>query len=72
MSNPSLLSISSIKSNDAVRKIKRGHRFPSATLGKWREKQRKHRKERRRRAKQVEINWMNIVRYQFLRKASKK
>jgi hypothetical protein len=63
MSNPSLLaaSTSTVKSFDAVRKYKRGYRFPPTTLTKWRERQRKQQKQRRRRAKQVEINWMNIV-----------
>ncbi len=64
MSDPSLLvaSYSTVKSFDAVRKFKRGYRFPCSALAKWRERHRKERKERRRRAKQVEMNWMNIVR----------
>jgi hypothetical protein len=63
MSNPSLLvaSTSTVKSFNAVRKYKRGYRFPSTILANWREIIRKQQKQRRRRAKQVEINWMNIV-----------
>jgi hypothetical protein len=50
MSNPSLLvaSTSTVKSFNAVRKYKRGHRFPSTILANWREIIRKQQKQRRR------------------------
>jgi hypothetical protein len=63
MSNPSLSAASTftVKSFDAIRKNKRGYRFPPTMLIKWRVRQKKQQKQRRRRAKQLEINWMNIV-----------
>ncbi len=62
MSNPSLSAATfTVKSFDAIRKNKRGYRFPPTMLIKWRVRQKKQQKQRRRRAKQLEINWMNIV-----------